>query len=680
MHFLYPNFLIALLTISIPILIHLFGFRKFKKKYFSNVAFLKEIEVQKSAKRNLQNILILLARVLAILFLVLAFAMPYFDTRSDFVKNQNNIVSIYIDNSFSMETIHTAGNLLDEAKRNAKKIAKSFHINDKFHLLTNDFEGKHQRLLNLEDFLSQVDEVKISSMSRNLQEVVKRQETIFSGQGNYHNYIISDFQTTFTGNQSIQSPKKIKYSFVKLSPKSIPNVAIDSVWFLSPTHKQNASEKLIVRLHNYGEKSVENVPIKLTINAQQKAIGSLNLKAGAQKTDTLFFGGLKLGWQKATVSIKDYPLTFDDELKFAFNVKSNIKILVLSGENQEKYLNKLFLSDDYFLCTEMLERNINYNDFDNYQLIILNGLKQPSTGLAAQLNKCISNGTSVVCFPNVDGEIEHYNSFLNQINLPTIRKVSNELAKVNFMEIKNSIFKDVFEGEFENIDLPEAYQYFEFEDAKFTNQEKLFQLSKNRLFFSKFPKGEANLYVCATGLNAKFSNLAKHPLWVPLMYKIALNSEREPSIFYTIGKNNSLESNQKGDVSSRKSLQLKGNNFEIIPEFVRKNGKNYLYVADQVKDAGFYNLMDNNQIAAIYAFNQNKDESDRHFSDKDEIYKLFTSQNKSFFDLNKDSISSKIIVENKGIDLWKLCLILSIIFLGIEIILINYFNTTKIKN
>ena len=44
MQFLYPGFLFALAAIAIPIIIHLFNFRKFKKVYFTNVAFLKEIK------------------------------------------------------------------------------------------------------------------------------------------------------------------------------------------------------------------------------------------------------------------------------------------------------------------------------------------------------------------------------------------------------------------------------------------------------------------------------------------------------------------------------------------------------------------------------------------------------------------------------------------------------------
>ena len=74
MQFLYPAFLFALAALAIPILIHLFYFRRFKRVYFTNVRFLKEVKEETSARSKLRNLLILATRLLAVAFLVLAFA------------------------------------------------------------------------------------------------------------------------------------------------------------------------------------------------------------------------------------------------------------------------------------------------------------------------------------------------------------------------------------------------------------------------------------------------------------------------------------------------------------------------------------------------------------------------------------------------------------------------------
>ena len=61
MQFIYPLFLLAAAAIAIPIIIHLFYFRRFKKVYFTNVRFLKEVKEETSARSRLRNLLVLRA-------------------------------------------------------------------------------------------------------------------------------------------------------------------------------------------------------------------------------------------------------------------------------------------------------------------------------------------------------------------------------------------------------------------------------------------------------------------------------------------------------------------------------------------------------------------------------------------------------------------------------------------
>src|SRR6202789_2660641 len=180
MLFLYPAFLFALLSLAIPVLIHLFNFRRYQKVYFSNVQFLKEIQEQQSSRRNLKERLILASRLLALTFLVLAFAKPYIPGQNSANAGKQQAVSIFVDNSYSMQTLNSEGSLLDEAKRRAKEIASAYSINDSFQLLTQDFEGKHQRFVNRDEFDDAVDAVKISPQSRLLQQIINRQQSLLA--------------------------------------------------------------------------------------------------------------------------------------------------------------------------------------------------------------------------------------------------------------------------------------------------------------------------------------------------------------------------------------------------------------------------------------------------------------------------------------------------------------------
>ena len=109
MHFLYPAFLFALVSLAIPVLVHLFNFRRYQKVYFSNVQFLKSIQEQQSSRRNLKERLILAARLLALFFLVLAFARPYIAGQQAPDVGAQRTVSIFVDNSYSMQTLNREG-------------------------------------------------------------------------------------------------------------------------------------------------------------------------------------------------------------------------------------------------------------------------------------------------------------------------------------------------------------------------------------------------------------------------------------------------------------------------------------------------------------------------------------------------------------------------------------------
>src|SRR6185437_6097555 len=117
-----------------------------------------------------------------------------------------------------MEALNKEGALLDEAKRRAKEIASAYSLNDRFQLLTQDFEGRHQRLLSRDEFNDEVDKVKISPQSRTLDQIIQRQQSLLNAQGNALKdiYILSDFQKNmFTGHPA-KADSSIGINLVKL--------------------------------------------------------------------------------------------------------------------------------------------------------------------------------------------------------------------------------------------------------------------------------------------------------------------------------------------------------------------------------------------------------------------------------------------------------------------------------
>jgi hypothetical protein len=675
MHFLYPAFLFALLTLAIPVIIHLFNFRRYKKVYFSNVQFLKEVQEQQASNRNLKERLILASRLLALLFLVLAFARPYIPGANKINAGKQQVVSVFIDNSYSMQTLNREGTLLDEAKQKAKQIAASYNINDRLQLLTQDFEGKHQRLLNRTEFNDAVDAVKISPQSRQLNQVIERQKSLLNMQSGAvkHSYIISDFQKNIQGSSAVQDAG-FPINLVQLKANALPNVAVDSVWMLNATHRPNESERMVVRLRNYADKAAKRIPLKLIINGVQKAIGSFTVNARSVQTDTLSFSGLQGGWQRAEIQLQDNPVTFDNAFYFTFNVTKQLPVLLINGGQPNKYLSAVFASDAFFAPKQVPDGNVDYAGLSAYPIIVLSDIKTISAGLAQQLKTYVSKGGTLVVFPSADADINSYKALLQPVGAAAPQKLVTEDTKVAAINLQSPVFKSIFETAPQNPDLPVVNKYYTLSQAS-GRSEYLMRLQNGQPLWQGSSSGSGKVYVSAVALDESFSNLPVHALFVPVTLRIAMLSGHDQPLFYTAGNNQPIETIPLQS-TEKQLVKLVKDKQTIIPDIKQQEGSTLLYLPDQLTETGIYDLKKQDSTAAVLAFNDNRSESDLSYLSAAELDQIFP-KNATLLNGNQLNAAQIAGTANSGLQLWKLCIILALIFLAAEVLLIRYFKTNK---
>jgi len=676
MHFLYPGFLFALVSLVIPVIIHLFNFRRYQKVYFSNVQFLKQVNEQQSSRRNLKERLILAARLLALTFLVLAFARPYISNKQNLLAGTQQAVSIFVDNSYSMQTLNSEGSLLDQAKQKAKEIASAYGINDRFQLLTQDFEGKHQRMLSRDEFNDAVDAVKISPQSRKLNQIISRQQSLFNTQANAIKsiYIISDFQKNITSNQNIKTDSGMHISLVQLKTSSLPNVAVDSVWLLSAVHRPGEGEKLVFRLHNYADAKAEKIPLKVLINNEQKALGSYTINPRSAQNDTLAFSGLQPGWQRGEITLQDNPVIFDNQFYFSFNVKQRMPVLVVDDWAPNPFLKAVFAADQFFAVKNVAAGNVDYAGLNAYPLIVLSDIKSVSTGLAQQLKLYVSKGGTLVVFPSADADLASYRAMLQPMNAAYPEKLLTQATKVSSVNLQNQVFKNIFDSFPQNPDLPVIKKYYQLSVPQGSN-ENLMALAGGKSFWAESLSGRGKVYISAVALNEDFSNLPRHALFLPVIFRIALLSGHDQPLFYTIGQDESIEI-APVQTNEKQLLKLVRDSISIIPDVRQQEGSTLLYASDQVQQTGIYELKKADSTIAVLAFNDNRSESDLSYLTGDGLAKILPG-NTTILQAGKASLKNAVSEINIGLQLWKLCIILALIFLAAEIVLVRYYKPVK---
>ena len=132
MQFKHPEILYFLFLLVIPILVHLFQLRRFKKEYFTNVKLLKELQIQTRKSSKIKKWLLLATRLLVLACLIFAFAQPFFKAKD--TTNKGNELIILLDNSFSMQAKGAKGELL---KRSIQELLEELPENQQFSLLSN---------------------------------------------------------------------------------------------------------------------------------------------------------------------------------------------------------------------------------------------------------------------------------------------------------------------------------------------------------------------------------------------------------------------------------------------------------------------------------------------------------------------------------------------------------------
>lgn len=684
MNFTYPAFLFASVAIAIPIIIHLFNFRKFKTVYFSNVRFLKEVKQETQSRSRLRQLLILAARILAILFLVFAFAQPYIPVKNKKIIAGQKAVSIFIDNSFSMEAINKNGTLLDEAKKRALEIVASYKPNDRFQLLTNDFEGKHQRLVNKEEFVSLLDEIKISPATRNLSEIISRQEDVLHASGDklQQAYVLSDFQKSIVKIDRLKNDTAVDLNFIPLTAAVKNNVYIDTCWFETPVRQLNQIEKLHVRIKNSSDKAVDNNSIKLFINRIQRTLASFSMDEHSQTDIILTFPNKESGFQQCSVVLNDYPVTFDDMFYFSFDVAKNISVLSInpSGsdelKSQSPYLNKLFGTDSLFILKNTAENKLEYATLSTYNLIVLNELKTISSGLTQELKRFMNNGGNVLVFPAADADLEAYKTFFISLNANYYEYMDTANTKVEKINLDHPVYKDVFDKktfQATNLDLPKVFNHYTLSKTTRNSEEYLLQLQNGDPFLTQYQVSKGHLYVSAVPLNPDFSNFTKHALFVPTLYMIGINSQLQQPLFYTIGKDESMETTQLITGENVYHLREETTNFDVIPEHKMTDTKAQINIHGQINEAGNYNLYAGTQKIMPLSFNFNRMESDLSCYTADELQSLLENDQHAGIHVisgGEKSLSS-VIAMDEGKKLWKVCIILALLFLAIETFLLR---------
>jgi len=683
MEFLYPGFLYALAAIAIPVIIHLFNFRRFKKIPFTNVRFLRDIKVQTRSQNRLRHLLVLAMRLLAIAFLVLAFSRPYIPQSEDSQKEKERAISVFIDNSFSMEGEGEAGPLLEVAKSRAVDLAMAYGATDRFQLLTHDLSGANQRFVSRTVFIENVQQVEISSASQPAEVILERQEDLLNRAADdpaKEAFIISDFQKSRFNPESFQPDSSISYGLVHLKRSSPANLYIDSVWFQTPVRRVGQTEDLSIRIVNTGTEYLEDVPMSLFLNDRKKAIGSFSIEPQSKTDTSLSFVHESAGLKGLKVEIDDFPIDYDDDYFVGYHVHDRLSVLSIRSAGAggaTDYLRSVFGVDSSYAYQSTSIGNLDYASLSRNDLIVINELESVPGGLTREIIAFLGNGGSVWVIPAAEINRESYNELLSEINAGAfLPKVEQEI-KVRSINAESALYRDVFESVPKNIDLPKTQSYYPISSSLQSAEEPLLPLPGGRSFLSAYRFGAGNVYLQAVPLSSDENNFSRHALFVATALRIGELSRSTDIQELKIGSESSFTLPffaLKGDEVFRFSDSESG--IEVIPSFRNSEGRLSIFPGPEINRSGIYSLSAGDSTLARVGMNYERKESNLDSYGMEELKESLVGSNVFLYAGESESLSSQVERRSEGTELWKICLILALAFLLIESIILRFGKRT----
>lgn len=654
MSLVYPSFLWALSALAIPIIIHLFNFRKTTRIYFSNTRFLRQVKEETTQKRRLKQYLVLAARLLFLFFLVMAFAQPFLPAKEEMAQQQT--LGIYVDNSFSMASpVAEKTRALEEAVRMAQGIVDLFPATTTFQLLTNDFapfSNSSKTKAEITDLLSQI---KLSAISRNASEIlgrIKEKKSTF--------FWLSDFQkSTFGEGPRVDSSLQVR--LVPLILEKYSNVFVDSVYLENPFAIGGEKNTIHVRLHNSGSKNVEGLMVKLSINGWQAAATSVTIAPNSLAEVPFDIAtGLK-GRNRVIVNFNDFPVSFDNQFFFTLNYTSKLNVLEIKTTSSSTYVEKVFGNKDVFSFRSFNAANLNYSLLANADVVVVDGIDRIDEALLAAINTYKPNFGSMLLIPGVQPDIASYQKL---IPVPIAKSTEGEIAEMDKPDFQSPFFANVLEDKSSPIAMPHATGVIDWGG----DRSAILKFKNNKPFLSQFDQ----TFLMASPLEKNFTDFFSHALFVPVMYRIAASGKKSQlPLYYSLTSSAIILPSDS--LSGEEPVKLMGDQ-EFIPSQRQVNGKLFLELPKYVASPGFYKVVSKKDTIGQIAFDIDRKESLLESLTPEEAKAaLGGSSNISIFRANSsETFSTEIKERYLGKPLWKYAILLALIFLLAEVLLIRF--------
>ncbi|OYU85109.1 MAG: hypothetical protein CFE24_02980 [Flavobacterium sp. BFFFF2] len=586
MHFKHPEFFYGLFTLVIPVLVHLFQLRRFQPFYFTNVRFLKNLQLQTRQSSTIKKWLLLLVRCLILVALITAFAQPFFESPGSKTKAREQV--ILLDTSNSMQATGNKGELL---QRSIQELLEQVQDQSNFSLLTPE-----QSFWNTDIKLIQRDllQLKTTAQPFDLKALGQRLQQQTDREGRDVIIISDGLGVADTDVAALKNGQNRLFA-VPLEAEVKENCAVDSVYLVQTHH---GFHEIAVILKGYG---IDQKQVSLAVYNGNKLLAKSRpvIKQGRQKVPLL----LPEEDIQGRVEIRDANLLYDNTYYFTLTHPEKTKVMVIGENGVADFFNRIYTADQFELRQVNLKQ-LDYNELEKQEVVILHELREFPVSLQTTLRALTNKGIILIGVPGVDTSLKSWSNFWTNWQLPTVTAWEDTPKKITDIAFNHPLFKGTFEEKITNFQFPSIKKSLRFAG----NWPAALSFQDHAPFLIGKQSGASQLYVFAGPVSANGGNFVQSPLIVPVFYNMALQHQQIGWNVFAIGESQTFTVPTQSPKET--VLQLKGVNESCIPEQQHLSGSVRMYLDEQPSKPGNYKVTEQGRVIDSLSVNAPRTESD----------------------------------------------------------------------
>lgn len=662
MNFLFPLFLIAGAAIAIPVIIHLFNFRKYKTIEFSDTRLLEQIKITSQKSRKVQNWWLLLSRILFVAALVLAFAQPYLGTKKNTAQE---LKILYIDNSQSMaDILGGQRQLLQNAIDDARGVINAQSEHQQYILLSNN-NTYASRPIGKSQALEALQQLKISAKTVSLKQINQAVNNALddNNAANAEVYIFSDLQKSALFQDAMDTVAATAHYIIRPQlHRQSANLYFDTAYFVNPVIDTRQENPLVVKMAKSNTTEALQSQVQVWVNGQARAAKHINFSNDSIWTDTIALMVNTPGWHRILLTVKDAPIQFDDTFRITAKTNANLAVLNLSNGTSSPYLQAALSPVNGFITRNAPLNAGSAKEWANNNLVILQNIQQLSPELTDAVKKGLQNGQSFFLVPGNINNIAAFNQQLSKIAPISFAAMDTVSTQIGAVQSEHRLLKDVIATMPQNVQLPTVLRHYPISAGLSANQQSVLSLKNGQPFLAQYSIDNGSLYIVASSLEERSGNFVLSNLFMPLLYKMCAVSGAQS--IYAINANSNQPVFIPNQSANRTVFKATGQDIEVIPaQNAYGNGTN-IFLGRAIDQAGFYTLKNESvSDSTLVAVNANTVESQLEAATKEELAQQLKGAQISW---EQSGTPAANATSGNNTDLWKWLVAVALLALIIE--------------